>query len=260
MNTSCIKTKSMKKIVFIVFMILTVQLHASEPESIYSEAEKAYSEGQYNNAIELYMQLLSLGYESANLYYNLGNACYKINDYASSILYFEKALKRDPGNPKIIHNLKVANAKIIDKIDAIPRPFYSKWPEKFRNIMNMDAWAISGLVFLMFFFIALSAHLMMNSVRHRKISLALTIVFILFSAASAYNAWGHYTGIKNSRSAIIFEQTVNVRSSPDENSKDIFVIHEGTKVNITDRLGDWIEIKIANGSDGWIPYESVREI
>jgi len=54
--------------------------------------------------------------------------------------------------------------------------------------------------------------------------------------------------------------SVNARSSPDEQSTNVFVLHEGTKVSITDSVQHWKEIRIANGNTGWIPRESLREI
>jgi SH3-like domain-containing protein len=53
---------------------------------------------------------------------------------------------------------------------------------------------------------------------------------------------------------------VTVKSSPSENSIDLFVVHEGTKVKITDSVGDWYEIRIANGSVGWMKAASVKKI
>jgi len=52
--------------------------------------------------------------------------------------------------------------------------------------------------------------------------------------------------------ARLSDQTITIKSSPYENSKDLFVIHEGTKVKILDNVNGWYKIKIANGSVGWI--------
>ena len=61
-----------------------------------------------------------------------------------------------------------------------------------------------------------------------------------------------YTRFKTNKEAIIFTASVTVKSSPDEKSTDLFVVHEGLKIKITDTAGEWSEIKIANGSVGWI--------
>ena len=62
------------------------------------------------------------------------------------------------------------------------------------------------------------------------------------------------------KEAIIFSPTVTLKSSPDEKSVDLFVLHEGAKVEIIDNIGTWFEIRIANGSVGWLPVSSVEKI
>ena len=60
--------------------------------------------------------------------------------------------------------------------------------------------------------------------------------------------------------AIVMTPTLNVKSSPDETSNDVFVIHEGTKVFLLDTIAGWQEIKIANGSVGWILKSDLKKI
>ena len=45
-----------------------------------------------------------------------------------------------------------------------------------------------------------------------------------------------------------------VKSSPSsESSKDLFILHEGTKVTIIDQVGNWNNISLADGRQGWLP-------
>ena len=62
------------------------------------------------------------------------------------------------------------------------------------------------------------------------------------------------------REAIVFSSTVNVNSGPVEKAKALFVIHEGTKLDILDDNNGWLKIKLANGSEGWIKSTDVKEI
>lgn len=47
---------------------------------------------------------------------------------------------------------------------------------------------------------------------------------------------------------------------PDRSSKDIFVLHEGTKVTVKDSLGDFREIIISDGNKGWIEASAIEMI
>jgi len=51
-----------------------------------------------------------------------------------------------------------------------------------------------------------------------------------------------------------------INSAPTLNSTELFTLHSGTKLEITDRIDDWIHIKIANGDSGWILQNSVKEL
>ena len=69
-----------------------------------------------------------------------------------------------------------------------------------------------------------------------------------------------YREYSRQKSGIIFTPTVTVKSSPAETSVDLFVIHEGTKVQITDKVEGWSEVRLANGNVGWIRTDTFRPI
>ena len=50
--------------------------------------------------------------------------------------------------------------------------------------------------------------------------------------------------------------SVTVKSSPDNSGTDLFILHDGTKVEIRSKLSDWSEIQMENGSVGWLPSSS----
>jgi len=251
----------MKKLILLsVIYFQCLLLSASVDSDIISKANDAYTLNKFNNAIELYQKVIAGGYESSELYYNLGNCYFKIKNYASALLYYEKAKKLDPSNEKINFNIQVCNVRIIDKIEELPRPFYKRWIEEFRYSFPMDVWAVSSVVFLFLFFFLMAVYLMANVMRTRKLSFWSGIIFLLVALVSGANAYSQYRGINNSNEGIVFEPTVNVKSSPDASSQDLFVIHEGTKVKITDKVNNWIEVRIANGSDGWVNENTVERI
>ena len=64
----------------------------------------------------------------------------------------------------------------------------------------------------------------------------------------------------NRKGAVIFSSTVTVKSSPDESGTDLFVIHEGLKVDIKEELSGWCNIKIADGSSGWVKQSTLEKI
>jgi SH3-like domain-containing protein len=60
--------------------------------------------------------------------------------------------------------------------------------------------------------------------------------------------------------AIVMQSVVNAKGTPDESGTSLFVIHEGLKVAVTDRVGSWVEIKLPNGEKGWVEASSIEVI
>jgi tetratricopeptide (TPR) repeat protein len=250
----------MKKILIFFLLLLPGLVFATDPEITVAKANKAYTDGFYANAVELYKSVIASGFESVDLYYNLGNACYKQNDFASSILYYEKARKLDPGNEDVNFNLRIANTKITDKIEPIPELFYKRWYRKLVESFSVDTWSESGLLFLFLGLVAGLFYMVSKRLLIRKAGFVLGIFFVLVSLFSFLFAWQNYNEVVNRKEAIVFSPTVTIKSSPDEKSVDLFVLHEGAKVELIDNIGTWYEIRIANGSVGWLISSSVEKI
>lgn len=247
-------------IVLTLILISASQLSVANTDSLIQQGNKYYNEGFYNDAISSYMQLVDGGYESSGLYYNMGNAYFKLNDMAHAIYYYEKAVKLEPNNEDIQFNLNVANSKIPDKIEELPLFFVKRWWNSIYNLFSANYWAyVAILVFAVtltlaaFFFITRSPAV-------KRFSFWTGILFLLLSVVSFVFASQKYYYSKYSTEAIVFEPSLTVKSSPNKNSVDLYVIHEGTKVYVIDKVEDWFEIRIANGSIGWIPQNSVRKL
>jgi len=250
----------MKNILLILFLFASFVVFADENQVLLDEANKKYNEASYHEAAELYNKVLMNGFESSKLYYNLGNSYFKLKDMASAILYYEKAKKLSPGNEDVLFNLKIANNNIVDKIEIVPELFYVRWWNSLTHFFTVDQW---GVVSLISFFLALSfalIFLLAGIVWMKKFSFWLGILFLLLTISSYSLANERFSLFKKDFEAIVFTPTVTVKSSPSDNSIDLFVIHSGTKVQITDNVGEWFEIKIANGSVGWILNTDIKKI
>ncbi len=251
-----------KKIAVLISVILFVAFHsiAQSTDQLASQAAKAYNGKQYTQAIELYNKIISGGYESYALYFNLGNAHFRNNDNTEAIIFYEKALKIAPNNGDIKHNIEVANSKIIDKVEKVPELFYKRWWKYLLNLMDLDMLATVNILLLTVGLILIALYIAVSNTLVRKFTfwsgLGLLLLFGVGTIAASQR--NHY--LNSQHEAIVFEPTVNIKSSPDENSKDIFVLHEGTKVVLLDIVADWQEIRIANGSVGWIKISYLKKI
>jgi tetratricopeptide (TPR) repeat protein len=244
----------------LLFVLLFTGFFSSAQQPLLIKANKAYSEGLFSEAAGLYAKVAASGYTSAELCYNMGNACYKMNDMARAILWYERARRLDPGNEDIDFNLKVANNKIADKIEPLPELFYKRWYSSLVLWFPTDTWAVAAILFLIVALALGSLYIVSQVLILRKIGFWLGLGLLALSFAGLLFAWSGHNMATNTREAIIFSPTLTVKSSPDEKSTDLFVLHEGTKVVIQDKIGTWFEIRLANGSVGWVPAEVLEKI
>ena len=242
------------------FVLVTFHAVCQNPEQLADEAAKAYNSMHFDQAIKLYGKIIDNGYESAALYYNLGNAYFRNDENAQAVLYYEKALKLSPNNSDIRHNIEVVNNRLTDKVETVPELFYKRWWKHIVNMMNVDAYAVTNILILSLALLLIAVYIAIPVLLVKKISFwaGIFIMFLFTIGVVAAAQRNHY--MENNHEAIVFEPTVNIKSSPDENSKDIFVLHEGTKVTLLDNVADWQEIRISNGSIGWIKASGLRKI
>lgn len=256
-----------QRLVFLKGFILQLTLcviyltaNGSGYQILIAKGNTAYSSGKYQEAIDTYTSLVSKGMESPDLCYNLGNSYFKLNDIPHAILWYERAKRLDPGNEDVSFNLNVANSRISDKIDPLPEFFIKRWLRAVTDLLPMDTWAVAGVAFLIAALFLFSLYIASRVLLLRKLGFWAGFFACLFSIVFLLFAWSSYRSLKSDQSAIITNLTVTVKSSPDEKSTDIFVIHEGCKIQLIDHIGNWYEIRIVNGSVGWVEQSNFEKI
>jgi tetratricopeptide (TPR) repeat protein len=247
-------------IVLVFFLAVRVIAQPAEISGLIESGNQSYATSDYTAAVGQYEAVIRAGFESAGLYFNLGNAYFKLNDNPSAILFYEKALKLDPTDENIRFNLSVANSRIADKIEPLPEFFLKGWWRSARDLFSSDRWAKTGIVIFFLVLASVSFFIISRSVTIRKIAFWSGLLFLAFMTLSFIFSYNGYHDYSRQSSAIIFTPTVTVKSSPSAGSVDLFVIHEGTKVFITDKVEDWSEVRLTNGSVGWIKAETFRLI
>ncbi len=253
--------KQMKKqIVLFLLVAFSLRALAISPDSLMMRANRAYDHQQYDTAINMYRQVLKQGLVSPTLYFNLGDAYFRQKDMPSAILYFEKAKKLDPNNPDIQYNLNLANTMIPDKIVKVPKMFLRRWWNYFYEMFDANTWAVLSLVSFALFVLFAGIFILSRGRRNKKISFFAGMFMLLVSIAVFGLASQKAYYMRHHEEAIIFTPTITAKSSPTPNSVDLFVLHQGTKVRLLDEVDGWKKIRLQNGSIGWLPKDSMKEI
>jgi len=251
-----------KRIILILFAswCATIWLNAQSADSLWTQANNAYAQANYSGALEMYKTIYDRGLESASLYYNMGNCAFKMSQYAEAILWFERAKLLEPENSDILYNIDLTNRFILDKIEPLPEFFVHTWIRRARNTLSADQWAWSALLLLagtlsllLLFFFGQS-----RSTRRWAFYGAL-FVFLLSISAFSFG-WSQKRAIEHREYAIVFAPVATIKSTPDRQGKDLFIIHEGTKIRIMERVGGWGRIELADGRQGWMELGQVERI
>ncbi|MCD4834091.1 MAG: tetratricopeptide repeat protein [Bacteroidales bacterium] len=251
----------MKRIIFLVFSISTVlYLNAQETDSLLAKANIFYAEGKYQDVIDTYENILKLGYESPELYYNLGNTYYKQNVIAQTILNYEKALQLAPNDEDVNYNLQLTNRLVVDKIVVLPVFFVTGWVRNLRNLFTSDFWAIISIISFLLTLLFISFYLYSRNLGFKKLSFWFGFFIVIISIISFIFSYQQKQKILTGDTAIVMSSSVTVKSSPDASGTDLFVIHEGTKVWVEDKISEWNEIKLSDGSKGWLKVNDIEEI
>jgi tetratricopeptide (TPR) repeat protein len=229
-------------------------------QDLANEADTAYKDGKYDQAVTLYSNIISSGYSSGQLFYNLGNSYFKSGRLGPSILMYERAVRLMPHNDDVRHNLEFARERTVDRIDPPPRLFIWTWVDALRDWLPPSTIAISALVLSLL--LALTIALVVNMRGNPlwpSVQAAAWVLAVLFTVNMALVGL-RVQADKADSSAIIMADKIDVRSAPDRTSNEIFALHEGTKVAVVQSLDAWVEIRLADGRQGWVPISSFEII
>ena len=226
----------------------------------FKKANDYYQKSDYENAIVTYEGLVKKGATSAEVYYNLGNCYFKTGNVAKTILNYERARKLAPDDEDIDFNIRIAQLKVIDRMDAVPEIFYKRWMKAAASLFSSDTWSKILIVNAWILFVFLALYITGRSSGLKKFSFVMTFIMIILGVFSFIFSHQSYTMTELDQKAIVMSPSVYVKSSPDEKGTDQFIIHEGTRIDVLDEIGEWKKIRIANGSVGWLKMEAIEVI
>lgn len=221
-------------------------------DSLFLNANSLYQQGIYEPALEGYHEIVVEGFESADLYYNMGNAAYRSNSIGHAILYYEKALKLEPAHDDAIHNLEFVSRYRLDTFDEVPTLFLGSWVQWFVQLFPEKTWSILALLFFIIIPSSLLVFLFSRQILLKKTGFISGLVALLLFVITFASAQSRYRDIVHPDTGIILAPSVVVRSSPSESGTELFVLHEGTKIEMKEDISGWQNIKVPDGREGWI--------
>ncbi|MDR0831094.1 MAG: hypothetical protein LBN95_13450 [Prevotellaceae bacterium] len=249
----------MKHKLIILIAILANIFAISAQENDEKTAAELYAAKDYSAAKVVYENLLEKG-ESADLFYNYANVCYKLDELGAAILYYEKALKINPLHADAKANLEFVNTKITDKIETFQPFFLTEWINSLGQSLTSNQWAFLSIGLFLLAVVLAMFFLFFSYRKVRKISFFAAIFMLIFAIFSFFYAFSQKKYTENNPYAIVLQGSVSVKSSPADSGTELFLLHEGTKIEVLSTLGSWTEIKLSDGKNGWVLSDVMAQI
>ncbi|MDR1347234.1 MAG: tetratricopeptide repeat protein [Prevotellaceae bacterium] len=234
----------------------SVRQKYTNADSMFDAANKLYNEGKFEDAADMYEAVLDAGRESSYLYYNLGNVYFKQNALAAAILNYERAYRLNPSDEDVNHNLAIARSQVTDKFNEIPEFFVLTIFGKIKSLFAANTWGLIALLSFTAVLVLVLLFLFAGRLFVRRLSFWLACVVLILSISCKLIE----NSLRKYDSAIVFVPVLTAKTSPDDSGKDMFLLHEGTKVLVRDSFSEWTKIQLPNGEQGWVASEAITVI
>jgi tetratricopeptide (TPR) repeat protein len=262
---------SKKITIFVVFLLGFIFLEKSlgnDNAAFFLEGNRLFQQEKYSAAVSSYEQILQGGVESSELYYNLGNAYFRSGNIGKAILNYERARRLAPLNDDVRYNLEIANLSIVDKIQAPPGFFLTEILDDLIEFLglklNLNAFTRLVLAIYVIFMLVIIVRILIRRIDLRQKLFYLVIpVFVVFFIFIVLLQIQIYK-TTHTNEAIILVEEVDILGAPEENGKQLFALHQGTKVKINRSLSKndktWLQIQLLDGKTGWMDETALEKI
>lgn len=240
-----------------VLLLLLVEVAAAAPDSagLYNEANALYRSGSFEPARRKYLQAVAAGARDARLFYNLGNACFKAGHLGEAVLWYERARRLDPRDDDLAANLRFVNAVKQDREPEETNPLWDAVVAAFEYPTLNEICVVFAVLVLLG--VGLLAWRVLRGTTNGAVWLALSLgigavtgVTAVFLATRVYHT-------ERTVEAVIVTHEATARSGPDAAQTAVFVVHEGTKVQVARREAGWALVRLGSGLGGWLPADAL---
>ena len=242
----------MKKYILFLFCISFFAFSNENVDSVFQKSNELYKLNDFENAIEGYLSIVNQNISNHILYYNIGNAYYKLNEMGYARLYYEKAKLYNSKDQDIHHNLALVENQLIDDIQSIPDFFITKILKDFLYLFSLNQWAMISLGLLYFTLLLFLLFLFSSSFTLKSRVLRFLFLFLPLFLISLSAVLYHGSTLSDSSEAVLIASNAYVKIAPSTDAEDYFIIHNGIKFKVVDKVDGWSRIVLTDGKDGWV--------
>jgi hypothetical protein len=244
----------------VLWLLPLASVFAQTPEQMFDQANQLYQQNKFAEARDVYEAIVRNGFVSGELYYDLGNAYYKTGDLGKAVLNYERALRLMPNDEDLRHNLQLANLMITDRIEATPRLFVWDYWDAIKAAFSLNALTWIGYALFVLLVGSICVIILARSYGTRRLGLFSGSISTALLVLTIVLFVGKIGEVNRADTAVVTAKITTLKNSPDAKSSDAFVLHSGVKVTITDSVGEWMKIRLADGKVGWMERNDAEVI
>lgn len=238
---------SVKYILFALLLALSTAhtaLYATDAGVLFAEALSLQQQTRHAQAIDIYERLLASGKISAQLHQNLSVAYAETQQIGKAVLHAERAAALEPRDEDIAVNWRSLYARV-KNAPAIGAPS-GLWA--FVGLLSPNGWCIAALAASLLLAVLIFLKVQM---RRRYVGASASIALCLFMA---------WANSQESPRAVLLQPEISLRAEVGLQAKETHKIYEGTSFDIVQTEGEWWQVRLSDGSIGWLPQNTAEKV
>lgn len=225
--------KYCKAIFFILKMLIGASLSNFSACEFFQQGNQAYFQGEYEQAVSNYEQCFDK--PSYALHSNLASTYYKLGKMGQSHFHFLKAYQWNPNHPDLSFNMNLVQETLIDE----------EHPEFMDHVINSGTFEYKVLFVLTMF-------LLVGIIMRLKLGVWLFSLSLLLVISWSIYQWDIL--VEQPKYAVILEDRQSIFSNQNLYAKVLTDVHAGKLLRIISEHGEWVQVMVQPGLQGWVPF------
>lgn len=238
---------ALKKLTLVLIIFATMPLQAD-----FRRGCAAFDAEKYEAAKEFFRQMLNPTAPNPYNIYNTGCPAYMMGNFPEAALAFERAMLLRPGDSRI----RSAYHNTIGKLPGAGRPddgSFTGFITALRDRMRPDQYLLLGS----FCFFVLGIFSLCGGFPGKRSAAALLATVTVLAVIAA---WSQSRTVYSPFRARIISARAQLHRLPAASGSVAAIIPGGSEVKILKQSGDWVQIRLADNSGGWVKRSEVQEI
>ncbi|CAH0999800.1 hypothetical protein LEM8419_01100 [Neolewinella maritima] len=228
-----------------------------------AEASRELAAGDYAHASEILDSLERKDGLSATAYLGLGNAYFEVGKTGRAILAYERGLRLRPGHRALRNNLKYVREEAGLTTPVLPEFFLLRW---WRAVGAFLGSTVAYIVAACCWWIAVVGgvywYLRRRTMaeKRRFVLLPLAVTFLVLAVVLYALGQSRYEYLNSTDEAVLLTAGAALRVSPTEAASVEDELPAGSHLSITDRVGKYVKVTLADGRQGYLLQDELAII